>query len=78
MFKPESGIADTLKRLHEESAKVIGFKEYGEDYKSGGPAFYLEQFQKAQHVLLVDFDAVLVKLKAELGNYLNFHTIAGE
>jgi hypothetical protein len=76
LFKPESGIAGALKRLHEESAKVIGFKEYGEDYKSGGPAFYLEQFHKAQHVLLVDFDAALVKLKAELGNYLNFHTIA--
>jgi hypothetical protein len=78
LFKPESGIAETLQRLHGKSAKVIGFKEYGEDYKSGGPAFYLEQFHKAQHVLLVDFDAALVKLKAELGNYLNFHTIAGE
>jgi hypothetical protein len=78
LFKPKSGIADALKRLHEESAKVIGFKEYGEDYMSGGTAFYLEQFQKANHVLLVDFDAALVKLKAELGDYLNFHTIAGE
>lgn len=78
LFKPASGIEQALKRLHEESAKVIGFKEYGEDYKSGGTAFYLEQFQKAQHVLLVDFDAALVKLKVELPKYLNFHTIAGE
>ena len=78
LFKPEFGITDTLRKLHEESAKVIGFKEYGEDYKSGGVAFYMEQFQKAQHVLLVDFDTALVKLKAELGSYLNFRTIAGE
>lgn len=78
LFKPESGIAEMLKRLHAESAKVIGFKEYGEDYKSGGTAFYLEQFHKANHVLLVEFDAALMKLKAELGSYLNFHTIEGE
>jgi hypothetical protein len=78
LFSEESGIEKTLKRLHHESAKVIGFKEYGDDYRSGGPAFYLEQFQNAQHVLLVDFDAALVKLKVELPKYLNFHTIAGD
>lgn len=76
MFSKESGIEDTLKRLHEESAKVIGFKEYGEDYKSGGVEFYLERFKEANHVLLVEFDAALVKLKTELAKYLNFHAIA--
>jgi hypothetical protein len=75
LFSKESGIEDTLKRVHDESAKVIGFKEYGEDYKSGGVAFYLEQFKKAQHVLLVDFDTALVKLRVELPRYLNFHSI---
>jgi predicted enzyme related to lactoylglutathione lyase len=75
LFGKESGIEDTLKRVHEESAKVIGFKEYGEDYKSGGVEFYLDRFKDAQHVLLVDFDAALVKLKAELPKYLNFHSI---
>jgi hypothetical protein len=78
LFKPESGIEHTLKTIHTESAKVIGFKEYSEEYKSGGTAFYLEQFHQAQRVLLVDFDAALVKLKAELPKYLNFHTISGD
>jgi hypothetical protein len=76
LFSKESGIEDTLKRLHEEPAKVIGFKEYGEDYKSGGVEFYLERFKEANHVLLVEFDAALVKLKTELAKYLNFHAIA--
>jgi hypothetical protein len=77
LFSKESGIEDTLKRLHEESAKVIGFKECGEDYKSGGVEFYLERFKEANHVLLVEFDAGLARLKAAMGEYLNFHTVEG-
>src|ERR1700751_907303 len=34
LFSEESGIEDALKRVHEGSAKVIGFKQYGEDYKA--------------------------------------------
>jgi hypothetical protein len=75
LFSKESGIEETLKRLHEASGKVIGFKEHGEAFKSGGVEFYLEQFKEMNRVLLVDFDAALPKLKAELGKYLNFHTI---
>jgi hypothetical protein len=76
LFSKESGIEDTLKRLHEESGKVIGFKEYGEEYKSGGVEFYLERFNEMNRVLLVEFDAALPKIRAELGDYLNFHNIA--
>ena len=75
MFSKESGIEETLKRLHTEPAKVIGFKERVKEYKSGDAAFYLEQFQQSNRVPLVEFDAALVKLKAELVKYLNFHNI---
>lgn len=76
LFSKESGIEDTLEKLHKGSAKVIGFKEYGEDFKSGGQEFYLQRFKEANDVLLIDFEAALPKLKAELAKYLNFHTIA--
>ena len=75
LFSNESGIEDMLKRLHEESGKVIGFKEHGEEYISGGVEFYLERFNEMNRVLLVDFEAALPKLKAALANYLNFHTV---
>jgi hypothetical protein len=78
LFDDASGIAETLERLHKESGKVIGFKEHGKEYMEGGPQFYMEQFQKSNHVLLVDFEAALVKLKVELGKYLNFHTVRGD
>jgi hypothetical protein len=76
LFSKQSGIEDTLESLHKKSAKVIGFKEHGEKMMSGGVEFYLQQFNEANHVLLVDFEAALPKLKAESGEYLNFHTIA--
>ena len=78
LFDDASGIAETLERLHKESGKVIGFKEHGKEYMTGGAAFYIEEFQKSNHVLLVDFEAALMKLKAELGKYLNFHTVRGD
>ena len=47
----------------------------GEDYKSGGVAFYLEQFKKAQHVLLVDFDNVPCEAQGRAAKVFKFPPI---
>jgi hypothetical protein len=75
LFSKESGIEDTLGRLHTESGKVTGFKEHCEEIKSGGVDFYLQQFNEMNRVLLFEFEAALPKLKAELAKYLNFHSV---
>ncbi len=54
---------------------MIGFKEHGEDFKAGGPEFYLARYNRMNRVLLDEFDAALVQLKAAMAEYLNFHTV---
>jgi hypothetical protein len=54
------------------AARAAGSAEYGDGYKSRSVEFYLE---RSNHVLIVEFDGALVRLKAELAKYLNFHTI---
>ena len=73
LFSSESGIEAALKHLHEESGKVVGFKEHGKEMMSGGTEFYLEQHAAMNKVLLVDFEDVLLKVKTESAKYLNFH-----
>ena len=75
LFSKESGIQATLEKLYRDSGKVIGFKEHGHDYMEGGVEFYLEQHRQMNEVLIHDFDAALVTLRAAMGKYLNFHTI---
>jgi len=75
LFQKASGIEELLNELNQEAAKVIGFKEHGDDYYKGEPAVYNEQFQKTNHILLIVFTEAIGKLKVAISPYLDFHNI---
>jgi hypothetical protein len=52
LFTKESGIEALLKNLNDEGAKVIGFKEHSDSYKSD-PAFMIEQLNKTTDIQLI-------------------------
>jgi hypothetical protein len=74
LFTRESGIAELLKMLNDEGAKVIGFKEHGDSYKSD-PTFMIDQFNKVTDIQLRVFDEGLAKLRAAMHQYLDFSKV---
>jgi hypothetical protein len=70
----ESGIEALLNLLNEEGAKVIGFKENREHYRSD-PNFFIEQFNKTTDIQLREFEEGLAKLRAAMHQYLDFSKI---
>ncbi|MFB2562951.1 hypothetical protein [Rhizobium sp. IMFF44] len=74
LFTKESGIEELLKMLNSEAAKVIGFKENSELYKSD-PAFLNEQFLETNRIQLTVFEDGLAKFKEAIRPYLDFSKI---
>lgn len=74
LFTKESGIEELLKMLNSEAAKVIGFKENSELYKSD-PAFLNEQFLETNRIQLTIFEDGLAKFKEAIRPYLDFSKI---
>jgi hypothetical protein len=74
LFSRESGIEDVLKELNDKGAKVIGFKEHSEDFKSD-LEMYLKYFNEVQTIQTHDFDVALTKVKNAMAEYLNFHDL---
>jgi hypothetical protein len=74
LFSKESGIEDVLKELNDKGAKVIGFKEHGEEFRSD-PELYLKSFKEVQQIQTYDFQEALAKVKSAMAGYLNFHEV---
>lgn len=74
LFTEQSGIHALLKSLNDDAAKVIGYKENRDSYKSD-PALSLEQFNQATHIQLRVFEDGLAKLRAAMHPYLDFSKI---
>jgi hypothetical protein len=74
LFSKESGIEEVLKELNDKGAKVIGFKEHGEEFRSD-PEMYLKYFKEVQQIQLYDFEGALAKVKSAMAHYLNFHDL---
>jgi hypothetical protein len=74
LFTQASGIPDILKMLNDEAAKVIGYKENRDSYKSD-PTFSREQFNQVTDIQIRVFDDGLAKLKAAMFPYLDFSKI---
>jgi hypothetical protein len=74
LFTKESDIEALLKMLHEEGAKVIGFKENIDSYKSDPAALMVEQ-NKVDDIQLRVFPEGLEKLRAALHPYLDFSKV---
>ncbi|HTO62537.1 MAG TPA: hypothetical protein VMM15_14910, partial [Bradyrhizobium sp.] len=55
LFSKDSGIQDLLKLLNDEGAKVIGFKEHHDSYKSD-TALYIQQFKETNDIQLRVFE----------------------
>lgn len=74
LFTKESGIEALLKMLNDEGAKVIGFKEHSDSYKSD-PTFMIDQLKKTTDIQLRIFDEGLAKLRAAMHQYLDFSKV---
>jgi hypothetical protein len=74
LFTRESGIEDLLKMLNDGGAKVIGFKENKEKYKSD-PSFLIQQHREITDIQLKVFEEGLAKLRTAMHQYLDFSKI---
>jgi hypothetical protein len=72
LFAKNSGIEELLKKLNEEAAKVIGFKEHSEKFKSD-PALMMRLFNETTDIQTKVFSDGLAQLKRAMSEYLNFH-----
>ncbi len=73
LFTKESGIEALLKKLNDDGAKVIGFKENSDSYKSD-PALMNQLFQQSMEIQL-GFEKGLAKLRAAMHPYLDFSKV---
>jgi len=74
LFKSESGIPELLKSLNDAGAKVIGFKEHNDEYRSD-PQFWVKEFNKSTEIQTRIFEDGLSKLRAAMQPYLDFSKI---
>jgi hypothetical protein len=74
LFKKESGIVPLLKDLNDQGAKVIGFKEHGDNLKVDRD-LCMRTFMETQEIQTSYFESALTKLRDAVSKYLNFHDI---
>lgn len=70
LFAQESGIETLLKFLNDEGAKVIGFREHSDSFKSD-PALMIDQINKTTDIQIRVFDEGLTRLRAAMHPYLD-------
>lgn len=74
LFKEEAGITALYKKLNDDAAYVIGFKENHDSFRAD-PATYMSMFNRVQEIQTKGFDEALTELKVKMKPYLDFHSI---
>ena len=74
LFSEESGIPALLKKLNDDAAKVIGFKEEKDSFKSD-PVLMNRLFMEVQDIQTKGFEEGLARLKAAMHSYLDFSKV---